>query len=108
MEPENIIEQRIQELRLNAPRLTPDKIDAVIVSETYTVMPSGKCMVCELTLSNGFAVRGEASAVSKANFNEEIGRKISFGEARNKIWQLEGYLLQQNLFNQACATAIAE
>lgn len=91
------LEKAIQSKGLNAPRLTPELIDAVIVDETYTVLPSGKVMVCELTLRNGFTVRGEAATVSKANFNEEIGRTISRKNAREKIWELEGYLLQNSL-----------
>lgn len=94
---EQAIEQEIQEKGLNAPRLTPSDIDAAIVGETFTTLPSGKVMVCELTLRNGFTVRGEAATVSKANFNEEIGKKISRENARNKVWELEGYLLQEKL-----------
>lgn len=95
---EQELEQRIQELRLTAPRITPDHTDSLIVNETYTVLPSGKVMVCELTLKNGFTVRGEGSAVSKANFNEEIGKQVSRKNAREQIWQLEGYLLQEQLY----------
>lgn len=96
------VEQMVQDRRLNAPRVTPALIDASIVFATYTQMPSGKTMVCELTLQNGFTVRGEGSAVSKENFNVEIGKKISFENARAKIWELEGYLLQERLHeNQA-------
>ena len=95
---EQEIEKEIQEKGLNAPRLTSELIDAVIVNETYTVLPSGKAMVCELTLENGFTVRGESACVSKDNFNFEIGSKISRENARNKIWELEGYLLQQKLY----------
>lgn len=95
---EQELEQRIQELGLDAPRLTPDYIDSKIVSETYTVLPSGKVLVCELLLENGFSVRGEGSAVSKENFNIEIGKDVSRRNAREKIWQLEGYLLQEKLF----------
>jgi len=91
------IEQAIQDKGLNAPRLTPDSIDAVIVGETFTTLPSGKVMVCELTLRNGFTVRGEAATVSKANFDEEIGQHISRENARSKVWEMEGYLLQQQL-----------
>lgn len=98
---EQELEKRIQELRLNAPRLTPEHIDSLIVSESYTILPSGKVMVCELILKNGFSVRGEGSAVSKANFNEEIGRTVSRQNAREKIWQLEGYLLQEKLYKEA-------
>lgn len=92
-------EAMIQERNLNAPRLSPEKIDAAIVGETYTVLPSGKVMVCELTLRNGFTVRGDAAVVSKANFNEEVGRKVSRENARAKVWELEGYLLQERLYD---------
>ena len=92
------IEQEIQEKGLNAPRLTPADIDAAIVSETFTVLPSGKAMVCELTLRNGFTVRGESACVSKENFDEGIGQKISRENARNKVWELEGYLLQERVY----------
>ncbi len=94
---EQEIENEIQAKGLNAPRLSPADIDAAIVGETFTTLPSGKVMVCELTLRNGFTVRGEAATVSKENFNEEIGQRISRENARNKVWELEGYLLQEKL-----------
>ena len=98
MKSESEIEQLIVEKKLTKPRLTSSDIDAVIVEKTFTTLPSGKVMVCELTLKNNFTVRGEAAVVSKENFNEEIGRKISYENARNKIWELEGYLLQEKLY----------
>ena len=98
MSTEKEIELEIIEKGLSAPRLCPQDIDAAIVSETFTVLPSGKAMVCELILRNGFSVRGESSCVSKENFNEEIGRKVAREDARNKIWMLEGYALQERLF----------
>jgi hypothetical protein len=99
MNDEQVIENKIQSKGLNAPRLSPADIDAKIKEVTYTTLPSGKVMVCEITLQNGFSVRGEASTVSKKNFNTEIGQEISFKNAREKIWQLEGYLLQEVVFN---------
>jgi len=57
---EETVEKKIQEKGLTAPRLTPEDIDATIVGKTFTRLPSGKCMICELTLKNGFTVRGEA------------------------------------------------
>lgn len=92
------VEAAIQAKGLNAPRLTPEAIDSVIVEETFTVLPSGKVMVCELTLRNGFTVRGEAATVSKANFDHEIGQRISRENARSKVWEVEGYLLQERLY----------
>ncbi len=80
-----------------APRLKPQDIDNAIVNVTYTMLPSQKCMVCEITLRNGFTVRGESAVVSKENFREELGKNISYEQARNKIWELEGYLLQERI-----------
>jgi hypothetical protein len=94
---EELMEQKIQDKGLNAARLCPADIDAMVVSKTFTVMPSGKAMVCEITLPSGFTVRGESACVSKENFNEEIGQDISYKDARNKIWLLEGYRLQCQL-----------
>lgn len=95
---EQEVEQEIQEKGLNAPRLTPEDISDVILFESFTVLPSGKAMICELILKNGFSVRGESSCVSKENFNFEIGKKVAREDARSKVWMLEGYLLQERLF----------
>ena len=92
---EEAIEQEIKDKGLTAPRLSPKDIDSVIKESTFTNLPSGKCVVCEITLANGYTVRGEAACVSPSNFDQEIGNKIAFKNAREKIWQLEGYLLQE-------------
>jgi hypothetical protein len=95
---EKEIEQEIQEKGLNAPRLTPDLIDSVIADKTFHVFGDTCLTVCCLTLKNGFTVTGESACASPENFNQEIGEKIAFEQARNKIWMLEGYLLKQKLF----------
>ena len=97
---DNEIENEIQAKNLIAPRVTPDLIDSIIIGETYTKLPSGRTLICELTLKNGYTVRGESSCVSVENFNLELGKKISRDDAKNKIWQLEGYLLKERLFNK--------
>ena len=94
---EQAIEKEIQEKGLNSPRLTPEKIDAVIADEDYHVFEKTSLTVCCLTLKNGFTVTGESACASPENFNAEIGRKIARENARNKIWQLEGYLLKERL-----------
>lgn len=94
---ETQIETEIQAKGLTAPRLTPARIDAAIFSEDYHVFPGSNLTVCCLTLQNGFTVTGESACVSAANFDAERGRKIARGHARDKIWQLEGYLLRDQL-----------
>ena len=96
---EQAIEEEIQEKGLNAPRLTPELIDAAIFAEDYHVFEGSQLTVCCLTLENGFTVTGESACASPSNFDAEIGRKIARENARNKIWALEGYLLKQKLFD---------
>ena len=114
MSNENEIEQEIQDKGLNAPRLTPDHIDSKIKAVEY-ILPRDVCKrdngveifdaplplqtltFCILTLENGFTVTGESACASPENFNEEIGKKIAYANARDKIWQLEGYLLKEKL-----------
>lgn len=98
---ETEIEQEIQAKGLTAPRLTPATLDQKITRELYHVFPGTTLTVCCLVLENGFTVTGQSAAVSPENFDEEIGQKIARAEARDKIWQLEGYLLRQRLHEQA-------
>ncbi len=98
MSNEIAIEKEIQEKGLNAPRLTPADIDAVIVDEDYYVFKGTSKTICNLTLTNGYTVSGESASASIENFDAEIGRKIARENARKKIWMLEGYLLKQRIF----------
>ena len=119
-EPETVeqqIEQEIQSKNLNAPRLTPDHIDSKIKAVEY-ILPRDVCKrdngvevfdaplplqtltFCILTLENGFTVTGESACASPENFDAEIGKKIAYDNAREKIWSLEGYLLKEKLNHQ--------
>lgn len=94
---EQQIENEIQEKGLNAPRLTPALIDSKVKSVDYHVFEGSCLTVCCMTLENGYTVTGESACASPENFDAEIGEKIAYDMARNKIWGLEGYLLKQRL-----------
>lgn len=98
---EQAVEQRLQTLGLNAPRITPAHLDSKIVKEAYFVFPGTTLTVCCLHLENGFTVTGESAAASPENFNEEVGRDIAKRNARDKIWSLEGYLLRERLYQDS-------
>lgn len=113
MSDENKLEQEIQEKGLNAPRITPDHIDSKIkavrfinggvtpdyYAKDYKDNCGASCLtICILSLENGFTVTGESACASPENFYEKIGREIAYKNAREKIWQLEGYLLKEKLY----------
>ncbi len=91
------IEKEIQSKNLTAPRVTPERLEEVIISEQYHVFPNSTFTACLLTLENGYTVLGESACASPENFNAELGRKIARDNAKNKIWALEGYLLRDSL-----------
>ena len=117
MSNEQSIEQEVQSKGLNAPRLTPEDIDKTIVDQYYFTAANAQCgadpntsaligmhkqletlTFCVLILKNGFTVTGESACASPDNFDAEIGKKIAYQNAREKIWMLEGYLLKQKLY----------
>ena len=93
------IEKEIESKNLKKPRVTPRRIDDCIMKEDYYVFPNTALTICCLTLRNGFNVLGESACASTENFDAELGRKIAKGHARDKIWELEGYLLKEKINN---------
>jgi hypothetical protein len=102
---EGEIEQEIRNKGLNAPRLNPQQIDAVIADEMYWRLTE-TLTVCVLTLRNGYTVTGESACASPENYDKAIGRKVARDKARDKIWALEGYLLRQRLYDAEMAEEI--
>ena len=94
---EQAIEAEIQAKGLNAPRLSSEKIDAVITSEDYHIFSGTTLTVCCLKLRNGFTLTGESAAASPENFDVELGKKVAQSNPRDKIWALEGYALRERL-----------
>jgi len=81
-------------------KLTPEAIESVIVSTSYTRLGESTATVCQLTLKNGFVVEGISHCADPANFNQEEGEKWARKQAFEKIWDLEGYLLKERLFQK--------
>lgn len=79
-------------------KVTPEYVQSMIVGKTFTILPSGKVMVCELTLKNGFTVRGEASVVDPANFVQAIGEEKSYARAVEQVWVLAGFAMQELMY----------
>lgn len=107
---EQALNQHLVDKGLTAPRITPEHIDSVIVSEQYHVFEGApgegpRFTACLLTLRNGYQVLGESSCVDHRNFDEQVGRDLARRNARDKIWALEGYLLRDQLHYEAAHRA---
>jgi hypothetical protein len=82
-----------------APRLTPADIDAAIVDTKFHRLPDSQITVCVLTLVNGTKLLGyNYGSVSAENHDWGIGAVEAKKMAREKVWELEGYLLRQKMY----------
>jgi len=95
------IEQEIKDKGLTAPRVTLEDVLANIahVEVVKHVSLGGKVLRwAVITTKCGFAVTGKPSAaVSPENDNVEIGEKLAIQNAKDEIWALMGYALQEKL-----------
>jgi hypothetical protein len=122
------IEQEIKAKGLTAPRVTPQDIADNIrnayfftarqgatmeLVETFgpgadykfDVLPGladhealGLLTFCVIVTRSGFTVTGESACASPENFDADVGKKIAFENARQKLWPLMGYELKTRLF----------
>lgn len=89
-------------------KVTREQVLARIALETYTVLPSGKSMICELTLTEGgFVVVGKSIIVDKAAFDNETGMRNSKEDALKEVYVIEAHNMQRQMWmDQAALVAI--
>lgn len=79
-------------------KVTKEGIESRIKKVDYFVLPNSTVTMCNITLENGYSVRGESACVDARNFNLEIGQNLAYKDAFSKLWALEGYLLADRRF----------
>lgn len=78
--------------------ITQEHVDNILVNSKISFEKMGsKTLVGICVLPNGWVINDGSSCVDPANFDFEIGKEILIKRFENKIWELEGYLLQTRL-----------
>lgn len=101
-----ITNERLDELLAASPaeRITPEYMKSRIVTSAFQRV-TDTMTLCIITLDNGYYVTGESACVNPENYKQEIGEKISYDNAFNKLWPLFGFLLaEKNLLNKVKAS----
>lgn len=60
-----------------------------------------KVTVVSLKLPNGFVITESSGCVDPENYDEKTGESICMGKIEDRLWELEGYLLQNKLCEEA-------
>lgn len=87
--------------KVEAPTITEEYIAEIMENsefEVHTVFD--KCTVVSCKLPNGFVITESSACVSPENYDEDMGAEICFDKIASKIWELEGYRLQQWLWEE--------
>lgn len=80
-------------------RVTSDIVDELIDnSEVIVDTLFDNCTMVALRLPNSFVIVETSACVDPDNYSEEIGFDICMERIRNKVWELEGYKLCNELY----------
>lgn len=79
--------------------ITQEQIKDILKNSKYEVIHRvfGKVCVVVAQLPNGFTIMADSACVDPENYDEVIGFDIAMEKIENKLWELEGYLLQNSL-----------
>ena len=81
--------------------VTEEMVDRRIdVVDVQTVTLCGKKVtLVAARLTNGFVLVETSTCVDPANYDESIGAEVCIKRIRERIWELEGYLLSERIKN---------
>ena len=100
---DNKIENEVTAKGLTAPRVTVSTIDELVSQLTFHGwhIPNTTTTIVAAELDGFIVATGKSACVSKDNFNMELGFNIARDDAerkaRDKLWELRGWELKQQL-----------
>lgn len=75
-------------------KITADAIKARIVEVKFHKL--GPTLThCAIHMDNGFIATGESACVDPANYNRDVGERLAYDQAFNKLWPLFGFMLAE-------------
>jgi hypothetical protein len=83
-------------------RITPEHIEAILSGSKFQVGKLGeKTTVLTTILPSGFELVVTSSCVDPGNYDQDIGVENCKQKVVDKLYELEGYRLQDDLYRQA-------
>ena len=88
------------ESKTEAPKVSFERVDWIMNNSQINVQTVfDKCTIVSCKLPNGFVIVESSACVSPENYSKDIGVDICLDKIRDKIWELEGYVLQESLYD---------
>lgn len=88
---------------IETPRVTEQDILNKIIDKTFTLMPSGRTIICEITMTNGFTFQGKCTPVVVDEKSTLIAQAKALVDAVHNAWPYYGFLLREELYRAELA-----
>lgn len=83
-------------------KLTQEYLESLVVHHEYNYVPNTSITICTLFLQNGTKLMGKNyGAINSNNQDWELAKELAYKDAFDQLWELEGYLLRQRMFEQS-------
>ena len=93
--------KKYEEPKPAAPTVTQKMVEKILMDSHIEVMTIfDKCTIVACQLPNGFVIVESSACVSPENYDEEAGISICIDKIADKVWELEGYKLQDALYEE--------
>lgn len=87
-------------------KITQEEINSILErSEIHAETIFDKVTFVAVKLPNGFVLTESSGAISKENYDFELGKQICLRKIQDKVWQFEGYNLSTRVYfesNEVC------
>ena len=94
---------------MNSNTVTDEMIDKIVEeTEFKTIQIYGKTTIVSAKLPNGFVITESSSCVDPVNYDEKLGEDICKNRIIDKIWELEGYKLQDKIYRASLQKDLRE
>lgn len=81
--------------------ITEEYIADIMENSEFEVFTSfDKCTIVSCRLPNGFVITESSACVDPEDYDEDLGADICIGKIASKVWELEAYRLQQQLWEE--------
>lgn len=82
-------------------KITQEHINDILNETEFTVDEKyDKLTIVTAKLPNGFTIVESSGCVDPSNYDKELGITLCRKKIVDKIWYLEGYVLQTRLYNR--------
>lgn len=81
--------------------VTVDRINYLMETAEYSIYTQfKKCTIVSAKLANGFILTESSACVDPKNYDMALGIDLCKEKIRDKLWELEGYALQDRLYRK--------